>query len=222
MSGMVKTLYDIQQDQKNKKKFAKVSQIIEDSDLSGAPDDLSPQASMPYAIKYVDVDLETREIDSPEYLSVAKDHYAENIYFRVNRFYDYMDLATTTCVIQYQNAAGETGIYAVPYFDIEKGKGNVENGHPDKIIIPWCIAGKASAVDGKITYAIRFYRVDMNGHELTYNLNTRPAVSKIMYGMDVSNPEMDGNYNIPATAYDQLVQMIGEVRSKDTYWIEYK
>lgn len=222
MSNMIDTLYAIQQDQKGTNKLTNFSEIIEDSDLSAPQEELSPQAVMPYAIKYYDIDLETRTIDAPEYLSVAKDHYAENIYFRVNRFFDYMDLATTTCVIQYKNAAGQTGVYAVPYFDIESGKGNSDSGCPDKLIIPWCIAGKASAVDGNITYALRFYRIDINGDRMIYNLNTRPATSKILYGMNVSSPDVDGDYDIPPTVFDQLVQMIDEVRAQDVYWLEYK
>ena len=49
-----------------------------------------------------DVDLSTRKIDSPKFLSVARDHKSETIYFRVDRFFDYMDLTNTICVVQYQ------------------------------------------------------------------------------------------------------------------------
>ena len=93
MSSSIETLYDIQENQK-------------------------PElAQMFYATKYYDIDLDSRTVESPEYLSVLKDHKAENVYFRINRFCDYMDLSTTTCVIQYKNKQG-TGIYPVPYFDI--------------------------------------------------------------------------------------------------------
>ena len=59
MSSSIETLYDIQENQK-------------------------PElAEMFYATKYYDIDLATRTIETPEYLSVAKDHKAENIYFRI-------------------------------------------------------------------------------------------------------------------------------------------
>ena len=45
------------------------------------------------------IDLSSRIIDSPEYLSVMKDHKAETIYFSVKRYMDYMDLAETVCLI---------------------------------------------------------------------------------------------------------------------------
>ena len=65
------------------------------------------------------VDLNTRIIESPEFLSVETDHTAETIYFRMARFYENIDLTTMTCVIQYVNAEGKGGIYVVPYFDVE-------------------------------------------------------------------------------------------------------
>jgi hypothetical protein len=45
------------------------------------------------------VDLNTRKIEAPEVLSIQSEHYAETVYFLVDRFYDNMDLAQTNCVI---------------------------------------------------------------------------------------------------------------------------
>ena len=114
-------------------------------------------AEMFFANDYHDIDLKTRKIDSPEYLSILKDHKAENIYFRIDRFCDYMDLSTTTCIISYKNKKG-SGIYVVPYYDIISFRGDINEGTVDKLVFPWCIDGKASAVSGNIEYAIRFYR----------------------------------------------------------------
>lgn len=46
-----------------------------------------------------EVNLSTREINSPKFLSLNAEHKAEVIYFVFDRFYDYMDLVNTTCVI---------------------------------------------------------------------------------------------------------------------------
>ncbi len=221
MSNFIDTLYQIQESQEGIDKFVNLAEVIE-SGPTAADDELNSTAVMPYAIKYYDVDLDTRTIDSPEYLSIAKDHKAENIYFRMNRYYDYMDLATTTCIIQYQTPV-HTGIYVVPYFDIVTGKGDIKTGTPDKLIISWCLDGKASEVAGTITYAIRFYRTDMNGKELLYNLNTLPATSKILYGMDVIDPDLGGDYDIiiEDSAYADLANAISELSKKDIYWIDY-
>lgn len=65
-----------------------------------------------------EINLNTRTINAPEFLSVRKDHAAETVYFLVDRYYDNMDLSRTSCVIQYKNAAGEERFFPVPFYDI--------------------------------------------------------------------------------------------------------
>lgn len=202
MSSSIETLYEIQENNK-------------------------PQlAQMFYANKYFNIDLASRTIESPEYLSVLKDHQAENVYFRINRFCDYMDLSTTTCVVQYKvrDEKGKivTGIYPVPYYDIITEQGDPETGAEDKLIFPWCIDGRASQNAGPIEYAIRFYKIDRDGTKFTYNLNTLPATSKIMYGLDVKDNDLNGQYTLPdEVAYDFLLAEIVKAQGRDTFWIEY-
>lgn len=77
-----------------------------------------------------EIDLNSRIINAPEFLSVKKDHAAETIYFLVDRFYDNMDLANTACVVQYINAAGEERFFPVPFYDIT----TFSNGVSDQFI----------------------------------------------------------------------------------------
>lgn len=65
-----------------------------------------------------EIDLNTRVIKTPSFLSVKKDQAAETIYFLIDRFYGEIDLATTACVIQYKNGAGQDSFYPVPFYDI--------------------------------------------------------------------------------------------------------
>lgn len=65
-----------------------------------------------------EINLNTREINAPEYLSIRRDHAAETVYFLVDRFYDNMDLSQATCIIQYKNAAGKEHIFPVPFYDV--------------------------------------------------------------------------------------------------------
>lgn len=65
-----------------------------------------------------EINLNTREIQAPEYLSLQDDHAAETIYFLVDRYYGNMDLAKTACVIQYVNAEKEEHFFSVPFYDI--------------------------------------------------------------------------------------------------------
>ena len=98
------------------------------------------------------IDLNSRTIDSPEYLSIEKDQRAEVIYFKVNRFYDFFDLAQAVCVIQYNNALGESRAYFVPYYDITTLE------EDDMLLFPWEIDEEVTKSGGVVEYNVRFYK----------------------------------------------------------------
>ena len=102
-----------------------------------------------------EIDLNTRSISVPKFLSVAKDHYAETIYFKFDRYYDKMDLTTKCCIIQYTNAAGNTYIYPVPFYDTQI------LSDENKVVIPWCIQGAATEEAGTVNFAVCFYSVKL-------------------------------------------------------------
>ena len=143
---------------------------------------LLPSDEKTYAI-----DLNTREIETPEFLSVVKDHYGETIYFEVDRYYDHVDLANSTIIVQFENANKELHLYKVNIIDITT--------KPGKIIFPWCIDGAATAAAGSIKFSFCFYdvkkspNVDADGNplpaEFEYCLNTKTAIGKILNGLDV-------------------------------------
>ena len=142
------------------------------------------------AERIYNVDLNTRKIETPEFLSVEKDHFGETIYFMVDQYYDGIDLAETTCIVQYINAKNEKHIYAVPFFDTITQKG--------KIIFPWCVEGAATVAAGDIKFAFKFYHTfeqkkDDGSSEIVFefNLNTLPARSKILNGLDVDKNTSD-------------------------------
>lgn len=76
-----------------------------------------PPIPMPSTEQILKVDLNKRTIEAPTFLSMEKDHRAETIFFEVDRFFGPVDLALTTCIIQYQNNKKESRIYPVPYYD---------------------------------------------------------------------------------------------------------
>jgi hypothetical protein len=139
------------------------------------------------------VNLESREINSPDFLSVEFDHSSETVYFLVDRYYDFMDLSQTACVIQYVNAKGEGRMYTVPFYDVETYHDE------DKMLVPWCIEGEATKAAGEVSYSIRFFKVDETGKYVTFNLNTLTARSKVLYGLNV----MDFHpVNLTETTYE--------------------
>ena len=168
------------------------------------------------------VDLNSRKIEAPEFLSTETDHFAETIYFKVDRYFDNMDLTKTVCIIQYENdgavnANGEPAggfAYLVPFYDITHFE------EENKILIPWAIGGPATAAAGNVTFAMRFYKFNAEGTSLTYNLNTLPATSKVLHGMNVITNENE-NFIIPDTTVEMIYQEIDTIRSQaGLTWID--
>lgn len=85
------------------------------------------------------VNLNTRTIETPSFLSVERDQGAETIYFLVDRFFGEIDLATTACFIQFINnnaiPTERAGFYPVPFFDVSTYSSNiVENGFEEAYV----------------------------------------------------------------------------------------
>lgn len=177
---------------------------------------------LPTDEKIYNIDLNTRTIEVPEFLSTERDHYAETIYFKIDRYFDNMDLTNTICLVQYinENAVNEDGnpaggfAYAVPFYDIQHFQDE------NKILFPWCIGGPATAAAGPITFSIRFYKLNAEGNQYLYNLNTLPAKSKILHGMNVITEENE-NFIIPDSTVEMIYQQIEEIKNKSVLtWIE--
>lgn len=176
------------------------------------------------------VDLDTRKIEAPKFLSVEYDHNAETIYFEVDRFFDNIDLSTMFCVIQYQNANPDKArggyIYPVPYFDI------TTKAEENKMLFQWAIEGPATAYSGKVTFSIKFYKIssiiidsaDGTSTELKvydYVLNTQPSTSEVLHGLDIM--ATSENYYFEASEVEKIYQEIEKVRrANDMYWIVLK
>ena len=161
-----------------------------------------------------EINLETRTISIPEFISVATDHRSETIFFKVDRFFDYMDLSTTACVIEYINAKGKSHYYPIPYYDV------LTFFDEGKMIIPWTIDGAATEAAGIVQFAIRFFKIEKD--RFVYNLLTLPAKGKVLHGMSGEfKPE---DYEISAGNYLKIVNEVAElktlVQNNLLYWIE--
>lgn len=140
---------------------------------------------LPTDEKIYNINLDSRAVEAPEYLGVERDHRAEVIYFKVNRFYDFFDLTQSVCVIQYINALNESRAYVVPYYDIDTLSGqNESTGEQDDIILfPWIIDQEATKVRGPIKFNIKFYKLNDTGSKYLYNITTLSATSQILAGI---------------------------------------
>lgn len=160
------------------------------------------------------VDLNNRTIEAPEYLSVEKDHRAETVYFKVNRYYDFFDLTQAVCVIQYINAAGESRAYVVPFYDIDTFR------EDDMILFPWVIDGEATKAAGEIQYSIRFYKLTESGKQFLYNINTQPVTSQILHGIEVDDELQNEEEDYLVTLKDDIYEKIRQISEYDLYWEE--
>ena len=89
------------------------------------PNIFSKVLRIPEKEKIYEINLSTRQIETPEFLSVETDADAEIIWFKVDRFFDTIDLYSGACWILYTNASGASYFYNAPmniYFRDTNGK----------------------------------------------------------------------------------------------------
>ena len=165
-------------------------------------------AALPDADNIYNIDIRTREIDAPRFLSVEKDHESETIYFIIDRYAGYMDLSKVNCVIYYTNANKKSYAYAVPFYDI------YTYSHVNKMIIPWCLDRTVTEGQGTVEFFIQFFLIkegeDESENVFSYILNTLPAKSQILKGMTVQPFEEE--YKLNATQYDILLNEINTIK----------
>lgn len=177
-------------------------------------------ARLPSAENIYNIDAKTRIVDAPEYLGVERDHKAEVIYFVIDQKVDYMDMSQTCCVINYINdTTNMARSYIVPFYDI------YTLATEGKMLIPWNLDATALSAAGNVRFQFHFYKVgevidETSGETkkiLTYSLNTRPATSKVLPGMEVA--KQDSDYLIDADEFQILSNRINEVSQyQQLYW----
>lgn len=167
------------------------------------------------------IDLNTRTVEAPKFLSVLMDNNAEVIWFEVNRFYDDVDLFGATCYIQYKNALNEQFIcLTIPQV--------IPEAEHDKMYIPWPVSVAATRAVGKVIFSFQFFKLSEDKQRVYYSINTKPATSNVLNGLHV-NPldsiEDDSGIN---PQYSELMTLFNQLTtdystlSKDynLYWLE--
>ena len=188
------------------------------------PNNLDTYITIPYDEPIYEINLNTREVQTPEFLSVLEDHNSEIIWFKVDRFYDNFDLYGSTCWIQYKNALKEEHIcLSVPRV--------IKETNHDVLYIPWPVCGPATKAAGKIEFAFHFFRMSEDGQRVMYALNTKPANSKILHGMSINPTDFleNGTVDIEENQkYAELELLLRTLTNQYTtlaqdynvYWIE--
>lgn len=182
------------------------------------------------------VNLATRVIAAPDCLSVEKDHRAENIYFKVDRFYNQLDLATLDCIIQYENAGGTQSVYCVPGYELRQIWNDDRTIKENYLLFAWPISGLVTKKAGKVKFSMMFYRLrknydgagELTSIEFDYKLNTKTSISSIQYGMDVFDSIESEDPDTPPSEYQftpgVVESMWSEIRkaqsAQQTYWYD--
>lgn len=178
-------------------------------------------ALLPAADKIYNITVNNRKIDNKNITIVEKDHKSATIYFSIDRYVDYMDLAQTKCIIQY-NTKNRTYYYPVPFYDI------YTRVLEKQIVFPWNIDYSVTNTSGVVPFSIRFFKVGTelaeNNEEktvLTYNLNILPSqlvVEKALTEQQIDDTDKSylqpGDLERLMTYVDTTMQTL----SRKIYW----
>lgn len=169
----------------------------------------------------VNVDLDNRTItfdesflESGSFLGISGDHRAQTVYFRVNRYFEDVDLATITCAVEYINPANQLRLYPITLKDIDTLSNTKE------MILAWNLGSEATREGGTLQFSLHFFRINHETKTLAYSLHTLPCKATIVEGMDAQvddkqQAESDDYYYIQSENFMTLVDMINQ---KNVYW----
>ena len=143
---------------------------------------------MPSHDPLYNIDLNTRIIETPKEVVVKKDHNSTVFYFLVDRYFDYMDLSTTCCIITY-TINNENYAYPVPFYD------TYTFDKDNKMVLPWQLDRVVTSRTGEVMFSFKFYKIEgdiSENAEMIYQLNTKTASIFVEEGLDA--PEISKEY----------------------------
>lgn len=179
---------------------------------------------LPLQEEYFEIDANSRAIKIPESFSknglgVLGDHTAETIYFKVNRYFDAMDLYYTDIYIQWKNAEG-AGFAKEWVRDIET--------FDDEMVFGWVLGSDTESgvpgplsCSGPLQFSIHFVKTKKKNPDdpestekvVVYNLGTLTANAVVNSSLDfdigVQNDELNntlaGNFENTTTKTDTTI-----------------
>lgn len=123
------------------------------------------------------------------------DNTAETIYFKINRYFDAMDLNTADIYIQWENSNGDKGISKEWVRDIDT--------FDDFMVFGWVLGNNITKSSGTIRFSIRFIKTKQGQTPdekiVTYSFSTLNAQALI-------NPALD--FDVNTLAYDDTLNNI--------------
>ena len=171
-----------------------------------------------------DINANTRNILVPTAfkqngVGVEGEHLAENLFFRIDRYYDIQDLASSriNIIIQWELPGTKTKGISTPWVrDIES--------QPGKLIFGWTLPKELTTVAGNIRFSVRFYELNVDG-SIKYNFNTLPQSIKINSSLNYNVNDNTG-YVVDSTDADVILNRLsnsnigGVVVDKPVFYLE--
>lgn len=112
-------------------------------------------------------------------LSVQGDHLAETVFFKIDRYYDTMDLMNTNIYINWKmGSASARDICSIKSDAII----------PGYVVFAWSIHDKITTKSGTLQFSVSL-EIEQDGKN-SYSLNTTPATLNIKEGLVLVNPEI--------------------------------
>jgi hypothetical protein len=150
---------------------------------------------LPLDEPFIEINADTRAVTVPSALSqvaIIGDKLAEVVFFRIDRYYDAVDLNTRQIYIEWETADGTKGISRDFLRDVQSEK--------DKIIFGWAIGDELTKVAGTIRFSVRFVEWTNREDESTsvegstgllYSFSSSPATLTVADSLQYSLFEDD-------------------------------
>lgn len=130
-----------------------------------------------------DINGDTREITVPAIfkkngISVKGDHYAEILYFTIDRYFEATDLFSDSVkiIIQWEDPTKAQGVSYAVFKDASY------LSEQNKILFGWALNDTITKTSGTLKFSVRFYELD--GQELVFSLSTLTASATVNSGLD--------------------------------------
>lgn len=170
----------------NKERFASLAEYY------GHMADLFDTFAYQYVMTPLDeepfrIDLNKREIKVPNSFStcasIQNDLLAETIIFTVDRYFDYMDLATTEIFVQWITP-GPNGVHGATRVEM------IDRTNGDKLKFAWPLHDEITKTPGDVKFSVRFFRLDKESDKVVYSLNTSDAKITIKPALQPEGPSI--------------------------------
>lgn len=116
---------------------------------------------------------------------VVGDTMSEIVTFTIDRYFDYVDLATTNICIQWTTPDKQEGISHISLIDLETVPGKMRFG--------WPITAEMTKIAGNLEFAVRCFDVSTKDQKVVYIFNTTPAKLPIKAGLNIKGTAIDAS-----------------------------